>query len=320
MLLNSYKKDGRKLSHKESEYIRISSVKSVREKGMSPEKVIAFWGLNRVTIYKWLKKFDEGGWDALKSRKAKGPDAKACPSQKQLILADLFSDPSVFGYSSNFWTRPLIKEHLEKYFKISYSQAQIGRILREFGIPGNSLNNNECENRNEALMQQWIKDEYSKIKIVAAQEQRNIYFLLVSEIIINEPYGLCPEFAKNSNVIQFVSLVSQNGKMLFRLYKNISLNEMVLDFFKKISASEFLPVSIITDADFLKKNDFLLSFLSDQALKMRVYPMLLFSGDSDNCLQENFLTDSLTDPANPERTKSIFSLTIMKLKNINHWI
>ena len=70
------KSDGRKMSHEQSEYIRIQAVKAVRINGSSPEEVIKTFGLHRANIYKWLKKYDKEGLDGLKSTRAKGPQAK----------------------------------------------------------------------------------------------------------------------------------------------------------------------------------------------------------------------------------------------------
>ena len=64
------KVDGGKLSHEQSEYIRMQAVKAVRINHSSAEDVIKTFGLHRANIYKWLKKYDQFGLDALKSKKA----------------------------------------------------------------------------------------------------------------------------------------------------------------------------------------------------------------------------------------------------------
>ena len=56
------KLDGRKLSHKTREELRIRAVKQV-ESGESPEKVIQALGFHRSCIYDWLAKYREGGED-----------------------------------------------------------------------------------------------------------------------------------------------------------------------------------------------------------------------------------------------------------------
>ncbi|MBK7099477.1 MAG: helix-turn-helix domain-containing protein [Sphingobacteriales bacterium] len=69
---NSRKDGWEKIIHEQSEYIRIQAVKQVRIENKSPEEVIKTFGLHRANIYKWLAKYDAGGFGSLKSTIAKG--------------------------------------------------------------------------------------------------------------------------------------------------------------------------------------------------------------------------------------------------------
>jgi hypothetical protein len=48
------KRDGRTFDHRTLEAIRLMTIERVRE-GAHPADVIASYGFNRTTIYKWLK-------------------------------------------------------------------------------------------------------------------------------------------------------------------------------------------------------------------------------------------------------------------------
>ena len=65
------KTDGRKLTHKTREEIRIRAVKRV-EAGESPEVVIKALGFHRSCIYQWITQYREGGIEALKTKKITG--------------------------------------------------------------------------------------------------------------------------------------------------------------------------------------------------------------------------------------------------------
>ena len=54
-------KDGRQLSHKTLEELRIMCVERVLD-GEHPEDVIATVGMNPRTIYKWIEKYNYGGF------------------------------------------------------------------------------------------------------------------------------------------------------------------------------------------------------------------------------------------------------------------
>ncbi len=69
------KDDARRLDHRTLEEIRIRAVRKVQA-GESPETVSQVLGLNRTTIYDWLAKYRQGGWQALKSKPTLGPKPK----------------------------------------------------------------------------------------------------------------------------------------------------------------------------------------------------------------------------------------------------
>ena len=61
------KNDARKLDHKTLEELRIRVVKRVQE-GESPEVLAKVLGLDRTTVYGWLARYRQGGWNALKAK------------------------------------------------------------------------------------------------------------------------------------------------------------------------------------------------------------------------------------------------------------
>ena len=103
-------KDGRKISPKAMEEIRIRAVQRVQA-GESPEDVIKTFGFPRACIYNWLGSYRNGGWHALRvSRKiVKGPGQlksavarKLCNLQKiPRIIASFFRHPDCL-YTRSF--------------------------------------------------------------------------------------------------------------------------------------------------------------------------------------------------------------------------
>jgi transposase len=132
--LVSKKLDGRKLTHSQSEYIRIQAVKAVREKGQSPEQVIKIFGLHRTNIYKWLRVFDAKGFVGLQSTKSKGPISKLSAKQKQQLYKYLLKNPTQLKFEYALWTVSMIIELIRIKFGVTYSGVQTGRILKEIGF------------------------------------------------------------------------------------------------------------------------------------------------------------------------------------------
>src|SRR5512136_2063284 len=66
--------DGRKVPDDVMYYIRRMAVYAVRVLGQSPEKVAEAYNFDRSCIYRWLKQYDEGGFESLESHMPRGTD------------------------------------------------------------------------------------------------------------------------------------------------------------------------------------------------------------------------------------------------------
>ena len=64
--------DGRKIPDDVMEHLRRRAVHAIREKGHSPELVAEVFGFSRSSVYEWLVRYDQGGYEALASRPAPG--------------------------------------------------------------------------------------------------------------------------------------------------------------------------------------------------------------------------------------------------------
>ena len=68
--------DGRTIDHEALEHMRILAVRRVIEDGEAPSDVIKSFGLARTSIYRWLEKDEEAGWEGLVEKIAQGPEPK----------------------------------------------------------------------------------------------------------------------------------------------------------------------------------------------------------------------------------------------------
>ena len=169
--------DGRKLSHEQSEYIRIQAVKAVRINHSSAEDVIKTFGLHRANIYKWLKKYDKFGLDSLKSKKASGPQPKLTSLQKHQLKKLVLKNPLQLKLDFEYalWTIGMVKELIWKKFKVNYTTSHVSNILKEIGY-SNQRPIERAYQQDPAKVDKWLKKDYKAIKDEAQWEERIIYF------------------------------------------------------------------------------------------------------------------------------------------------
>ena len=167
--------DARSLDHGILEAMRERAVRSVQD-GESPEVVASVIGINRSTIYGWLAQYRRGGWGALKAKPLFGRPPKL-DGKKLKWIYDIVTqkNPLQLKFAFALWTREMVAKLIKDRFNISLSVVSVGRLLGQLGITCQRPLHRALEH-DEALVQQWLKQEYPKIKALAQREKADIYF------------------------------------------------------------------------------------------------------------------------------------------------
>jgi len=167
--------DARRLSHETLEALRERAVRQVQE-GESPEAVARVLGLHRSTVFGWLAHYRRGGWGALKAKPLFGrPPKLDGPALRWIFDTVTQKNPLQMKFAFALWTREMVAKLIKDKFKITLSLVSVGRLLAQLGITCQKPLHRALE-RDEALVQQWLKKEYPRIKALAQREKAEIYF------------------------------------------------------------------------------------------------------------------------------------------------
>jgi transposase len=157
------KDDARRLDHATLEAMRERAVRSVQE-GESPELVARVIGVNRSAVYGWLAQYRRGGWGALKAKPLFGRPPKLDGNKLKWIYDTVTQkNPLQLKFAFALWTREMVATLIKDRFNISLSLVSVGRLLAQLGITCQKPLHRALE-RDEALVQQWLKQEYPRIK------------------------------------------------------------------------------------------------------------------------------------------------------------
>ena len=171
------RRDGRGFDHRTLEAIRLMAIERVRN-GERPSSVIASFGFNRTTIYKWINAASKPGvgLKALRSRPATGRPRSLTPRQEQQVFRWINGrDPRQYGLDFGLWTRSVVASLIEQKFGIRLGLSAVGELLAKLGLtPQKPLQ--RAYQRDPEAIEKWRRETFPAIAKQAKASGGEVYF------------------------------------------------------------------------------------------------------------------------------------------------
>lgn len=247
--------DGRKRSQSAQEQIRLIAVARVRA-GERPGAVIKSLGLNRTTIYAWLKTQKRGGARSLKSRKRTGRRPTLTAVQREQVRRFIQGkDPRQYGFDFGLWTRLIVCEMILERFGVTLSVTSVGRLLHSLGItPQKPLQ--RAYERDPVAVKQWVENRYPTLKKRAAESGATIFFLDEAGFRSDEPRGRTwgvrgetPVLATSGRrqQVNAISAVTASGAFWWDTFAGTLTATRFGEFLRKFMKGRRNPVYLVLD-------------------------------------------------------------------------
>ena len=271
--------DGRKISRKALEEIRIRAVKRV-EAGESPEVVIKALGFTRGRIYEWLAKYREGGIDALRSRKAPGKTPKLNGKQlARLYKYIVGKDPRQLKFEFALWTRGMVRELIRIKFKVNLSEVSVGRLLRKLGLSPQRPKRKSYQQDTYSVLK-WMAEDFKEIKSLAQKVGAEIYF--GDESSVKSDYhsgttwgirGKTPVVATTGarHKVNLISAITSRGAMKFMATEENVNAKVFIEFLKRLVADADTPVFLIVDNSSVHRSGDVREYVESTEGKLRLF-------------------------------------------------
>lgn len=248
--------DARKLDHATLEALRIRAVRSVQA-GEHPEAVARSLRINRRTIYGWLAQYRQGGWGALNAKPLFGRPPKLDARAMQWVFNTVTrKNPLQLNFPFALWTREMVAKVIKDKFGVTLSANSVGRLLAQLGITCQKPLH-RAQERDEALVQQWLKKEYPRIKALAGREKAEIFFGDAAHMRSDHHAGRTWGKKGQTPVVEttgarhgmsLISAISARGHMRFMIKEKGGVNAAVfIEFLKRLITGAKRAIFLIVD-------------------------------------------------------------------------
>lgn len=271
--------DGRKISRKALEEIRIRAVRRV-EAGESPEVVIKALGFTRGRIYEWLAKYREGGIDALRQKKAPGKKPTLSGKQlKEIYQIVVGENPLQLKFEFALWTRDMVRELIKREFGVSLNVITVGRLLRKLGLTPQKPKRKSYQ-QDEYYVLKWMAEDFKKIKQLAVEAKAEIFF--GDESTVRSDYHSGTTWAVRGKTpvvrttgtrhkVNLISAISSRGAMRFMATEKNVNAEVFIEFLKRLITNVEHPIFLILDNSSVHRSSEVRAFVESTKGKLRLF-------------------------------------------------
>ena len=251
------KRDGRTLDHATLEEFRLLALRRVRE-GEKPSAVVKSLGMNRTSIYRWLKAASGRGKGerALAAHPATGRPTKLTPTQQAQVFRWINGkDPRQYGLDFGLWTRQITATLIEQKFGVTLGVTAVGRLLARLGLtPQKPLQ--RAYQRDPQAIERWQRETYPGIAAAARQSGADVYFWDESGFRADTvhgktwaPKGKTPVVNRpgQRQSISAASAVNAKGGFWFATYQGALNAELFIALLKKMMKGRSKPVHLVVD-------------------------------------------------------------------------
>lgn len=236
-------RDARQLAPAAQEELRFRAVDMVRS-GMTRTLVADLLKVSRFAVYKWMKKADESGDEALRKQKRGNPTGPRLAGTQAATICNIIRDrrPEQMKLPFFLWTREAVQRLILEQFGIELAVRTVGDYLARWNFTVQKPVVRVYE-RSEAAVQRWVSEEYPAIAARAKREGAGIWWGDETGLRSRHytgtsysPRGKTPVTMGSGRVFgcNLISAITNRGELAFMVYDGKFNAAVFQDFMERL--------------------------------------------------------------------------------------
>jgi transposase len=251
-------KDARMLSQDAQEEMRRQAIRALIS-GKTQTQVGEELGVQQPTVNRWWKRYEQGGWNALKKRKRGrklGSDRKL-NGEQELEIQKLIVDhtPDQLKLKFALWTREAVRQLIMEKFGVEYNLKTMSEVLRRWGFTPQRPIKKAYEQR-PAEVKKWLDETYPEVEKRAKEENAEIWW--GDETAVKpechfrrgySPKGKTPIVRQPAKRFHssLISAINNRGKMQWMALDQALNTDIFLKFLKQLIKYRRQKIILIVD-------------------------------------------------------------------------
>jgi len=212
------------------------------QNGIPKSTVAQAYGVSRLTIYRWLDRFERDGTEGLERQPGSGRPRKLEELTEEELKAIVFQRASAFGFETDLWTVGRLRRVIREQYEIDLSDNTVWRRLREAGLTYQKPEREYYE-IDEATREAWLANDVPEIRKTVKKHRAILYFQDESNVSLTAflgktwaPCGQTPrsKVTGKRGGVAALSALSRRGHLLFRLLEKRIASAEVIDFLQQM--------------------------------------------------------------------------------------
>jgi transposase len=196
------------------------------ERGQAVGQVAEAYGVDRTTVFRWVRRFTREGTQGLERRSGSGRPRLLTALDMEAVNDIILEPASTFGYETDLWTVGRLRRVIREHYGVTLSPDTVWRRLREAGFTYQKPERKYFEVNEEARLE-WLRVEAPLIRANVREFRAILYFQDESNVSLTAFLGKTWAFRGQTPQVSVtgkrggvtaMSALSGQGRLLFRLF------------------------------------------------------------------------------------------------------